>query len=215
MPAPLTEEELVRFHSEEFIGADPYTRRLPPNPHPDQLPFCMYYIHATLDGNSVDDIKHYYHDNGNDPILYNDTEALVKRLADNASLRDHVPPHHGSGFKNMLWRRRSYLAFVVDHPEYKVWSGKGIEFNNKDGALPNHTFFDAKDFTVNLKKPDGSTVGRTAFVCINYMIGSNGSKLPDGAREKFSFALLLRKLDFPEPFKYDPGGTNQGPPVDP
>lgn len=211
MPIPLTPEELESFTSGQLHGQDPYEDRLG-NGTFVTVPHCMYFIHVGLDSANVEDVKHYYHDDGSNPILYNDTEALVKKLADNASLKDYVPPQHGAAFLDMVWRRKSYFAFVIDHPLYVVWPDKGIEFNNKGGGLPNHTFFDAKDFSVFVRRLDGTTVQRTAFLCINHMKDAAGGDLADGAKEFFSFSLLLKFGNFPEPVKYDPGGTNQGPP---
>lgn len=215
MPVPLTTEEKEFFFSENMYGEDPYGQKLLNSTNGFIEPHCMYFIYVGLDAAKLEDVKHYFYDNGPTPLSYADAQDRVVKLASNASLQDHVPPQYGWGFKNMIWRRRSYFAFVIDHPIYVTWPGKAIEFNSKDGALPNHTFFDGTSFEVDVKRPNGSTVRRSAFMCINHMKDVGGQPLPDGAKEKFSFAILLKLGNFEEPLKYDPGGTNQGPPVDP
>jgi hypothetical protein len=215
MPVPLSVEELQNFHGDTLYGEDPY------GPPPDietgaaLEPHCIYFIYVGLDKFQLEDVKHYFYDNGPTPLSSAEAQARVEQLASNASINDSVPPQHGYGFKNMIWRRRSYLAFVIDHPVYTTWPGKAIEFNGKDGALRNHTFFNGRGFNVSVKRPGGITEQRSAFMCINYMRNASGDPLPADRPEKFSFALLLRAGNMNEPWKYDPGGTNQGPPVDP
>jgi hypothetical protein len=197
-----------------MYGEDPYGA--PPGLANSAIlePHCIYFIYVGLDNFKLEDVKHYFYDNGPTPLSFADAQARVEQLASNASMNDSVPPQHGYGFKNMIWRRRSYLAFVIDHPVYTTWPGKAIEFNDKEDAVRNHTFFNGRGFDVSVNKP-GGTVQRSAFMCINYMRDESGKPLPSDKKERFSFALLLKAGDMNEPWKYDPGGTNQGPPVDP
>jgi hypothetical protein len=215
MAALLTEEELARFRGGALLGASPYDRKYQDGAAGfTRLPHCIYFYYVGLDAGKVENIKHYYHDNGSDPIEYGDVDQIAQTLTTNAALGDCVPPQHGSGFKDMIWRRRSYLVFVLDHALFEIWQGRFMEFNAKNGGLENHTFFDAKEFTVQVPTARGP-VQRGAFACINHLKNSNGDDLLPGARENFSFALCMRWGNFPEPLTYDPGGTNQGPPVDP
>lgn len=217
MPDLMTLEEKSFFLDPSLHGDDPYERKLLANVNGfTDKPHCIYFYYVGLDSGKVDDIRHYYHDNGTVPIEYNDAKNIAQKLANNAALGDHVPPQTGSAFKNMVWRRISYFIFVVDHMKYTTWPTKSIEFNSKDGGLPNHTFYDATEFEVDVPRPIGPPVRRSAFMCINHMKYTNGSPWPTpNASEFFSFSLILKLGNYPEPWKYDPGGTNQGPPVGP
>jgi len=129
------------------------------------------------------------------------------------------------------WDRLSYLAFVIDHSQWKFCTEK------EDGLLPaifyhknglgkvggNHTIFDGKVDTIGRT---GNS--RSLFYCVNHL----RTKLPQGSpagrrpkppsrlrEEEFKYDLRT-KFDFGPNYPnailiFDPGGDNQGPPQPP
>lgn len=218
MPAPMIDEEVERFLAGAHHGYDPYEKRyLTPTPTQnfDVLPHCLHFYYMTFDG-AKEDYRHYYYDNGKDPIKYDDVPELMKKLAKNAVLKDYNPPKHGKDFLDIVWRRRCYVAAVIDTDLYKFWNGGGLRFVDKNGGKENKSFFDARDFPITIATATGGTVDRTGFYCINHMKRDDaGANINPQESIFYSYELVFRLGGGTRPWYYDPGGTNQGPPETP
>ncbi len=84
---------------------------------------------------------------------------------------------------------------------------------------PNHTFYDAIDFEKVTITKNGTDVDGQAVAFINHMKQADGSDLGP-TPERYEFGMYFdvefsggssKKLTF----VIDPGGTNQGPPLEP
>jgi len=216
MPLPMTKGEARRFFNKAHHGYDPYEKRYNPTGlNFSYLPHCVHFYYVGFE-NNIEDIRHYYLDNGKEPIPYDGAdgiEEVTEQLAANAARRDHVPPYHGQGFQGIVWRRISYLVFLIDHDLFKYWPDGGIVFNPKNSGTENHSFFDAKNFEVDV--PVGNITKKRSAIClINHMKKDNGGTNLD-IPEPYSFSLVYKVGGSKEPYAHDPGGTNEGPSVPP
>ena len=117
------------------------------------------------------------------------------------------------------WDRVSYLAFLIDHPNWSFCDGSNGEplpavFGLRGNASGNHCFFDGAVTDIG----NGPTK-RSLFYCINHLRDIGGKRPPRPLHETFKYDLNT-KFEFGNGFDpviliFDPGGDNQGPPVPP
>jgi len=177
-------------------------------------PNCLYFYYIGPefkdDDGKIQRLRLHYYEPGDERFMdVSQVEDLARRLTLNARLQieKQVPPPDGANLENIVWRRKSYVVFVLDS-EGEGWTdGKRISFYQRDGYLRNHTFYDAWDFSIDL----GGTP-RHAVGFINYMWRGPGDQRPLGrAAQRFRFRLDPAK----QPRYPDSGGTNMGPPIGP
>jgi hypothetical protein len=216
MPLPMTRQEARDFRAGTHYGYDPYEKRyLDTIRNFEELPHCIHFYYMGFDG-AKEDYRHYFFDNANDAIPYTDVPSIMEKLARNAVLKDYNPPKHGNSFDDIVWRRRCYLAVVMNSDIFSFWEDAAIRFVQKNNSKENMSFFDADDFPIDIAKPGGGTVRRTGFFCINHMKrDSYGHNLLPTDKRYHSFELVFRIGGGQQPWYYDPGGTNQGPPETP
>lgn len=226
-------------------------------PHYTDLPCCMYFYYVRVNSDGKLLVSHYFHPRGNPddednpgdpttwpPIVYDAKDPvvlknLITKLALNARPLDgrseRDPPKRGDNFKNLYWRRKSYIVIFMDEVNWKLHEldkdNPSIVFitDPKDGVtgLANHTFFDALELSITMPikhpKPDGPrTDERSAIVFINHMkADDNGRDLDDwDDPQKFQFKIIFRVAyvdgtDDGMTVIFDPDGTNEGPPIGP
>jgi hypothetical protein len=233
--------DLVERQLRNKRNEDVYDKRLtadPPPPGFDYIPRCMYFYYVRIDASGMVRVDHYFYPNGpaDDPgqwrpIPYaeaTDPGGIVKRLALNArpSMRVKNPPKLDSdSFENVVWTRRSYVAIFFDEGNWafhrRIGNRPSVAFNVSEGHKPNRSFFDAADLIVDMpNRRTGGTDNRTAIVFVNHMKdGDNDGDLGGRADTyKFDMYLLAKYARSGAPAMtviFDPGGTNQGPPLDP
>jgi len=223
-----------------------------------KLPCSMYFYYVRINSDGKLLVSHYFYPEGNpddpknpkdpndwpgikyDPDDPTDLKDLIRRLALNARpltsdrpVRDLEPI--GGNFKDMLWKRKSYIAFFLDEVNWKLHKldddNPSIIFitDPKDGltGLENHTFFDALELSITMpiKNPgrgEPTVDERSAFVFINHMkADDNGRDLDEGDDpQKFQFKIIF-KVSYADgtgdgmTVIFDPDGTNDGPPIGP
>jgi hypothetical protein len=154
-------------------------------------------------------------------------EAFIQPYAVNArATNPNAPVPSGKNFHGVIWKRRSIIAIIFDEKNLKLYkksqTGTSIVFLTKKGTVdytPNHTFADAVDLDITFAPADV----RTGIAFINHMKDKDGNDV--SVSEDYQFNILLR-AEFEDPVVHgtpsspldiiiDPGGTNQGPPVEP
>lgn len=178
-------------------------------------------------------------DNQNDddskyaPIPYEDLPDVVADLIKNARDGGNKPRARPVGdFQGLKWKRRSYFVLFFDEAYWKIYersTGKDtpilFQIVAKPGSptpLPNHTFYDA-DFLDTFVNDSGGTPRREKFFCfVNYMKSDATGNTEVGATnpQYFNFHLVLEVTmagagNANVVVFLDPGGTNQGPPLEP
>jgi hypothetical protein len=209
----------------------------------EYIPHCMYFYYVRIDASGKLKIAHYFYVLGDvtDPTTWNaipydqpTLEGIVKTLAKNArrKIPTAPPPLPEINFKDIIWDRKGYIAIFVDEANWSFHDSDDIEpaviFNAVNGSVENHAFFDAMNLRIQMpvRHPPGTDT-RSAIVFVNHMKSDEdgtdlGYGLPAGqyAREKFEFEMFLGVTftggsDAPMTVIFDPGGTNQGPPLEP
>lgn len=198
----------------------------------DYTPYCVwfYYLRVNEDGRLA--IDHYFYADGTDiedpktwqPISPGRLPAIIQRLTINGRPRttQKFPPKlEDHNFNNIIWDRKSYIAFVLDEANWKLHTdGSGhaaVYFNTDKGSAPNFSFFDAEDLVVEIDNDDGTTDRRPAFFMINHMKRNSAG---DDVKEElieYKFDIYARaKFAVTDPrmltVVLDPPGGNQGPP---
>jgi hypothetical protein len=178
------------------------------------------------------------------PVIRNDSgapadenlEDIIRRLALNARpsvkwVDKNPKPLPEENFENIKWRRRSWVVIFVDEAH---WSLLERQPGNKKPAIvftsgatdpactSNETFFDAADFTIRMpiRRKPGQEDERTAVAFINHMKKNHAGddlSTPDKQDFKFSIFFDTKYADGPGVMKviFDPGGTNDGTPLQP
>jgi hypothetical protein len=143
----------------------------------------------------------------------------IEYLAQNAAVQGNRPHHIGQGFEFIKWTMRSLIVIVIDFTNsedgerWKFKHNGGILFLDDGEHTPNHTFYDAFDYNLNVTGVNGNSREVSALCFENHMAGED--KRPLGAgEERFKYNLYpgARGRFYPQPI--DPGGTNLGPPPD-
>ncbi|MGZ8284687.1 MAG: hypothetical protein ACXW27_02390 [Allosphingosinicella sp.] len=198
------------------------------------FPRYMYFLYLRLNDNGKLKVSHFYYVEGDRtkpdtwPVIpYSKLgfETILRKLALNARSAKPIdpPPCDQINFKDILWRRKSYIVFFLDEPHWafsKKDSTKSplVFLTEKNGKwVENYTFFDAMELDVKLS----DTESGTAILFVNHMkADESGVDLGPGERRDYQFNMFLKVMfedgtDAPIDIIIDPGGTNQGPPLDP
>jgi hypothetical protein len=196
----------------------------PPNvykgSHWGTSPRTVYYYHLTpVEDERLFEVKAYYYERES---RIGSIKNVIRQLALNARACDAVPPQCGKAFDTFKWRRKSYIAILIDSTTVQFDKDDAVTFYQKDGSFENHTFFDGDDFDdINLATAeDREDRIVTAVYFINHM-----KRAPDGIdlyvneNQLFHFKInyhLVGQAAEAEPDRFpDSGGTNMGPPVPP
>ncbi|MDB5691462.1 MAG: hypothetical protein JWO81_525 [Alphaproteobacteria bacterium] len=159
--------------------------------------------------------KELYFWNDEDEITRDFVPGYLSWMVLNARHSYDIPPKVTLPVK---WRKKSYIAFIVDDPDWK-FADPGIVIYPT--PTPNHAFFEGKTIIVPVDDPDTNygTQQLSAFFCVNYMSKNDyGDNIDDGVRETFSFHLAFSQTAFDQTRGVRLGGetgTNMGPPVAP
>lgn len=183
-------------------------------------PRSLYYYHAkvTPDGLRLT-ATNFFYNNGNDKIEEDEIPEIVRILALNARQTEgHVPPIHGVNFKD-TWRKKSYIVILLDEENYEFRANKSsVEVDDGGANLPNYTFFDAEDLSIDVSAAGNGLETRSAVCFMNHMKKNHEGHdiyMVNGVPEKQKFYL---KLHFGSNRRFSPytaEGTNLGPPVAP
>lgn len=245
---PISRDAMVQEAVEEQLNAAPagttnydiYEKRLtvdPPVPGFHYVPRCIYFYYVRVDNSGKLRIDHYFECNGPvedptqwQPIPYTDVPARVKALALNGrpgTVNKNPPTLPDHNFENIIWKRRSYIAFYFDEANWHFHTYGGaksaVVFKVGAGVYPNHSFFDAKDVLLDMPNIfHGGTDKRSGIFFVNHMkMNEAGDDLALPApSQRFEFEMFL-KVQFAETSAstltviFDPTGTNQSPPEQP
>lgn len=208
--------QYARFiESEDFVpGASVYKHKLA-SPKYDKVPHTIYYYYLRVEADGRLIVWHYFHQAVNQ-IEYVALEAAVQDVAQRALAG--TLPKEGENFELVEWKHKSYIVFVIDEEHWDYPQTRDAIFI--DG--PNHTFFDAKNFSVTITDPQtGAPRQRPAVAMINHMKENDqGGDLPLGKRQPFKFSVVFNVRFTNRPSGgmiviFDPDGTNVGPPLPP
>jgi len=222
------------------VNDDIFTPKFGTSPEYSYAPRMIYFYYIAVNDSGSLRVSHYeYHEDDpdypDDPVLKwkeiprnrPDLEKICLKLAMNARSRASTPPESGRNFKRVRWSHVSYIMAFFDEPHWnlrrKPSDGSCVLFLTRKGStdfIPNHSFYDALDLEV----PFSPTDIRSAVAFINHLKRDDeGTTLgADGVTETqdFQFNLML-SVNFedgtssPMDIIIDPGGTNQGPPIEP
>ncbi len=199
----------------------PYKTKLG-SPKFDKHPFSMSFYYIKVNADQSWQSTHYFYDQNTD-IEEEHLDLVLPYLADNAIKGKNIPPKHGENFREVIWRRKSFIAFVVDSADFKLKDGEeGLIVEHQ--SHPNHTFFDARYIdTGNWEDSAGNLLNNlSCILCINHMKGNKYGQDIGEREEKVYFSLQLESRGaaaqgrgLAAEFSIDSGGTNTGPPVSP
>ena len=237
----LVEEQLATTTTTGAVNHDIYEPRLThkdgPVPGFDYVPYCIYFYYVRVDNSGKLTIDHYFdcdgppHDDSQwRPIPYDEVPARIYRLALNgrpSMVAKNPPMLPDHNFDNIEWKRKSYIAFFFDEANWHFHtygsSRSALAFKVGAGLQPNHSFFDAKDVTLDMPNlRTGGTDQRSAIFFVNHMkMNEAGDDIePPEPNQRFEFEMFL-KVKFAAASAntltviFDPTGTNQSPPVEP
>lgn len=176
---------------------------------------CVYFYYLKFPDSEEQqqgpEIRAYYYFEESEPIRDEvDLRRILKMLGRNAGIKDYAPPPFDAN--ETPWRRRSYLAVLVDGPSHALSDVRDIVINFEDGVEEfSHSFFNARLMEIDMSV-DNSGALINVFHCVNLMRHRSGRDMHDGEREPYHLSFRptgeLRLLD-------DDGGTNQGGPIPP
>ncbi len=214
-------------------NANPYDKKLTqeqPVAEYDREPYFIYFYYLKFGSEGCIEISHYEWLNPT-PIAHSDVKEHIERLARNARAGGANPPKSGARFENIIWRRISYIAILMDNPNWTLLrrvpgQQACLGFNVTKTETGNHSFFDAADVDVNVAALGEAPVWRRAVYMVNHMKkdsdGAELAYLQDGVTpesQKFAFDVVFDVRDCAGagscPFIIDPDGTNLGPPLPP
>lgn len=233
-------ESVMRYLAYDRGGPnhDIYDKRLttvPPTPEFDYVPHCVYFYYVRIEKDGRVRVDHYFYANGAledptswQPIPYVDMPDILYRLALNGRPSTPVkdPPKLDThNFDAIPWVRRSYVGIFFDEANWSFHKRRdgisSVVFNPIKGD-PNDSFFDAKDVDLRMPNedaPDGID-RRSAVYFVNHMKGNWNGATPGSTPRSYKFDMWLTATfaDASETgmsVNFDPGGTNQGPPLSP
>lgn len=183
-------------------------------------PYCVYFYHVGAKDPDTGrrPVKYYYYSEPN-AISRGEFERIAVELGVNARREPGAPPSHGSEPDQEIWIRKSYIMILVDDPTARFGTPmlkvEQTESANGGVTYPNHSFYDAEEFRVELPSPDGGTETCQVVVCTNHMKRDveGNDQLPKDLQH-YKFTLNFDPPEGPG-FLPDSGGTNQGGPIPP
>lgn len=188
--------------------------------HPTSL--HLYYIIFRAQDDY--DARHFFYDQYT-KIEPNEINQIISQLTQNADKQGQPTPPHAN-LKNIIWRRKSHLVFVVKNASHEIashipGSRVGIEFKNLDTQEEiNPAFFDAKMVDASALRDKNGAMDTTlsGVRCINHMKKKEQGSDLDEEAEKYTFVIYLKLRGQPirdEDPTITSAGTNLGPPVPP
>lgn len=166
------------------------------------------------------------------PIDVSTLDAKIVELALNArksvGVKKDPRARPVGDFRDLTWRRRVYFVIFIDEEYWKIYrrdtNDSPILFltrkkGSKEGT-PNHTFYDGKFFSVQIPSGSGADK-RTGIWFVNHMKSDDsGTSDVTSEGQYFNFNILIDIMlssnkETPLTVIFDPGGTNQGPPLEP
>lgn len=213
---------------------------LGPPPY-DKIPCSIYFYYVRVNNSGRVFISHHFYPGGNPddeqnprnpadwPTIDRDPAKLtpiLEMLAHDARPTGTNAYKIGGGFQNILWRRKSYIAFFIDEANWTLHPQDGVNFvtEPKNGVpgTPNHTFFDALYLPLRMRINGGpATDLRSAVVFINHMKADDaGNDLtaldpPQLFHFQMVFDVAIEGSTNKMTVIFDPDGSNQGPPLGP
>lgn len=241
----LIEEAINAQRAETFLSSqsdDIYEDRLGQVQGFEYIPQCIYFTYVGFNASTMKvNVEHYFYPGGDPlgtgswaqiPLPPNNGPSLLKdkitELAQNAAGPKNNPSPYAFNFQELKWRRKSYMVFVFDDIIWKIHKFR----NNQEAVVfydskfrteytPNHSFYDGIDYDDIEITKNGVTLPREAVAFINHMKKADGTDLLTAEdSEQYQFGIYF-DVEFTSgsggvvTFIVDPGGTNQGPPIDP
>lgn len=180
----------------------------------------FFYFGPAPKGKEARRFDRYYYVSHHRPIKRKHLRDLITHLALNARLdrSEQYPVPHPTPTSQSEWKRKSYLIALVDDPGFRFTPDEAFYFDTSRKGLPNHTFFDAKDFDdielPALDKP-GEKQKVSAVCVINHMKRvDEGDLLKSDDPQFFAIRFCPSPMGI-RPAREDDGGKNVGPPVPP
>jgi hypothetical protein len=176
-----------------------------PGPRP---PDCIYLYYLTPGVFPHPTITAFI-DERADPIKPGKIAGAIRQLARQAWGGDLQSK--GAAISAFPWRRRSYLAFVLDDPDHRFESNLAVMIKGGSHTFTRHELI---DFTT----PDG--IDMQAIYFRNYMRKKNKQELGQGEREDFKIYIELSDARLQpaipaEIVNHEDTGQNLGPPIPP
>jgi hypothetical protein len=154
--------------------SDLYRRRPAP-----MTPYSVYFHYEDEQGNK----KSYFYDHGSE---ITNLRSIIKKLVRNARANGDDPAQMPP---STPMRRKSFVVFAVDDNLASL-----LEPGNAARAEPrtgnaNGSFFDGRDYIMNIEDEAGNPRQVSIFRCKNHMLDERKTPLGEGKREKFYFYL--------------------------
>jgi len=230
-----TREFLERVIEGSIGGAnhDVYDKRLNTPGHM-VTPWVVYFYYLTFAEGGLPSVLHYYYKSGG-PILPTKMEDVTKDLAWRVRNRDTNDIAAGMtlcghDFYEVEWKHKSYIVVFMDSPFWRLFERAnhdygGVVVNAEKKGSPNHSFFDARNMTIDMSHDD-VIESRSAIYLINHMkksefaddLGFDQAGKKTVQREPFTFDMYFevgQPRGLATVFIIDPDGTNVGPPLPP
>jgi hypothetical protein len=219
---------------------DVYDTKLNTSDHYKAIPYIIYFYYIKFNDDGKPWVRHYRYTESS-PIQVGQLAAKFTALALKVRHGDDASQDPfkqiGEDFQGIEWEHKSYIAIFMDSPYWKMLNRisdpekKAIVFNTNKGGKPNHTFYDAGGFEIDMPAAEppipADTMKRSVVYFINHMkktdfgddlgYDQNGKEVKE--KEKFSFDVYFDVFDDSTGpstvFVIDPDGTNMGPPLPP
>lgn len=175
-----------------------------------KIPWCIYFDYLKPLSATELKVRRYSFENPGSEILYDEVPNLLTRLTLNARRPEpeQFPWPEADNTRNRIWRRKSYFAIVIDHPDYWFIENQGVIFLDNNSER-NYTLYDGQVERISVGSDFVS-----AFYCINHMKRDRGGNDISNNPMFYRFRPNTNR-PLPPAFYPESGGTNMGPPVGP
>jgi len=181
-------------HDKSGYGTEPYS-------------IYLYYIGPS---GTKDDSKWFFYQTKARKIPPFMMKRIVADLVENAIEQNESPPPCPPNYN---WRKKSYLAIVVDNDKWEFEPNPTLHFKTNNGGIDNHTFYDADLDSITIFTNSEKERELKLFYCINHVRSATDEKdLEKDTSHWFEFAIHSKGRPI-GPYTGD--GTNLGPPVPP
>ena len=183
-----------------------------------KYPTSIYFYYLKVHGNKTWVARHFFYDQLI-RIQPNQLPRILEYLFLNAQSNQEIPPEHGDDLVDIVWHRKSYVAFMADSSDFSFQSDEAMTF---DPATPNLSFFDSKliDTTAWRNSSGAAVPSASGIIVVNHMKRDEAGNDMGYEEIPYTFQLHLgrsvgtaRIED--DGLTIDSGGTNTGPPVRP